>query len=187
MSVLSFNEIRKGKIVVLDGEPYVVFSAEFLRKQQRRPVIRSVLKHLKTGQNREHSFQQSDKVAEADVETKPFQFLFGDEHHLTFMDQATYEQIEIDRAVMGDAASYLLDGQEVQIVFFEGNPVTVDLPIKITRTVVETAPGVRGNTAGNVLKDAKIEGGLTVRVPAFITDGNKIVVDTRDGSYVERA
>lgn len=187
MSVLSFNEIRKGKIIVLDGEPYVVTSAEFLRKQQRRPVIRSVLKHLKTGQTREHSFQQSDKVVEADVETKPYQYLFGDEQRLTFMDQATYEQLELDRSLMGELADFLLDGQEVQIVFFTGNPVTVDLPIKITRTVIETAPGVRGNTAGNVLKDAKIEGGINVRVPAFITDGDKIVVDTRDGSYVERA
>src|SRR5436190_10599693 len=97
MSVLSFNEIRKGKIVVLDGQPYVVVSAEFLRKQQRRPVIRSILKHLKTGQNREHSFQQSDKVVEADVERKAFQFLFASGEMLTFMDQETYEQIEVTK------------------------------------------------------------------------------------------
>lgn len=184
--MLSFNEIRKGKIIVLDGQPYVVGSAEFLRKQQRRPVIRSILKHLKTGQTREHSFQQSDKVAEADVETKPYQFLFAADNILTFMDQQTYDQLEIDREVMGEGANYLIEGQEVQVVFFEGNPVTVDLPIKITRTVTEAAPAVKGNTAGNVLKDATIEGGVTVKVPLFITEGNKVVVDTRDGSYVER-
>lgn len=185
--MLSFNEIRKGKIVVLDGQPYVVNSAEFLRKQQRRPVIRSILKHLKTGQTREHSFQQSDKVPEADVEQKQYQYLFADGDKLTFMDQATYEQIEIMRDALGETARFLLDGQEVAIIFFEGQPVTVELPIKITRTVIESAPGVKGNTAGTVLKDAIIEGGAQVKVPLFITEGSKIVVDTRDGSYVERA
>ncbi len=184
--MLSFNEIRKGKIIVLDGQPYVVGSAEFLRKQQRRPVIRSILKHLKTGQTREHSFQQSDKVAEADVETRPYQFLFATGSMLTFMDQSTYEQLEMEKAVMGESAQYLLEGQEVQVVFFEGNPVTVELPIKITRTVIEAAPGVKGNTAGNVMKDAKIEGGMTIKVPLFIVEGSKIVIDTRDGTYVER-
>lgn len=185
--MLSFNEIRKGKIVVLDGQPYVVVSAEFLRKQQRRPVVRSILKHLKTGQTREHSFQQSDKVPEADVEHKQYQFLFAEGETLTFMDQVTYEQLEIQREAIGDTAKFLIDGQEVEIVFFEGKPVTVVLPIKITRTVVEAAPGVKGNTAGSVLKDATVEGGVLVRVPLFITEGDSIIIDTRDGSYVERA
>lgn len=185
--MLSFNEIRKGKIVVLDGQPYVVMSAEFLRKQQRRPVIRSILKHLKTAQTREHSFQQSDKVAEADVERKQYQFLFAEGDTLTFMDQETYEQIEISKENVGDAAQYLLDGQTVEIVLFEGTPVSVELPIKITRKIIEAAPGVKGNSSSGVLKDATIEGGVKVRVPLFIAEGDAIILDTRDGSYVERA
>jgi elongation factor P len=185
--MLTLSDIRKGKIIVLEGEPYAIVSAEFLRKQQRRPVVRSVLKHLMTGQTKEHSFQQSDKVPEADVEQKPHQFLYADGDAYAFMDQQTYEQIDMQREDVGDAAQYLLEGQDVTIMFFEGKPVAVDLPIKITRAVIEAPPGVRGDTSTNVTKDVVIEGGVKVKAPLFIKEGDSIKVDTRSGEYVERA
>lgn len=187
MSILTLSDIRKGKMIVLDGEPYVIMSAEFLRKQQRRPVVRTILKHIKTGQTREHSFQQSDKVPEADVERKPYQFLYSDGNVYTFMDQQTYDQLELGSDVVGDMAQYLLEGQEVEVVLFEGGPVNIDLPIKINRKVIEAAPGVRGDTSSNTTKEIVIEGGMRIKAPLFIKEGDVIRVDTRSGVYVERA
>ena len=185
--MLGLMDIRKGKIIVLDGEPYIVNSAEFLRKQQRKPVVRSILKHLKTGAAREHSFQQSDKIPEADVERRQYQFLFGDDQNLTFMDNETYEQVEFKKEEADDSAKFLLEGQEAQILFFDGTPVTVELPIKITRTVIDAPPGIRGNTSTNVMKEVTIEGNVKTKAPLFVEEGDKIVIDTRNGAYVERA
>lgn len=185
--ILDFNDVRKGKIIVFEGQPYHITSHAYLRKQQRRPVMKVTMKHLATGATKEHSFMQSDKVHEADVERRPYQFLFRTGPTLTFMDQANYEQIEINEGQVGDEAKFLLDGQEAEVVLFEGKPVTVSLPIKITRKVIEAAPGVRGDSAGSVQKEVTLEGGVKVRAPLFINEGDKIIIDTRMGDYVERA
>lgn len=185
--MLSMTDIRKGKIVVLDGEPYVVASADYLRKQQRRPVMRTQLKHLRTGATREHSFQQSDKVQEADIERKQYQYLYTEGEKLVFMDEVTYEQLEISQSVAQDIAVFLQEGQSAEILLFEGSPVTVELPIKIERKVIEAPPGVRGDTSSNVMKEVVIEGGAKVKAPLFINEGDVIRIDTRSGTYVERA
>lgn len=187
--MLEFNDIRKGKgkIVVLDGEPYIIVSAEFLRKQQRRPVINTILKHLKTDQTKEHTFQQSDRVQEADIDRSPHQYLYQEGGKYVFMNGQTYEQIEIPADTIGDLARFLLEGQEVNIMLFEGSPVSVDMPIKIDRKVIEAPPGVRGDTSSNVTKEIIIEGGVKMRAPLFIKEGDMIRVDTRTGEYLERA
>ena len=187
LGMLTISDIRKGKMLVLDGEPYLVASAEFLRKQQRRPVVRTILKHIKTGQTREHSFQQSDKVPEADIEKKAYQFLYTDGTTYTFMDQQTYDQVELSEDAVSEMAKFLLEGQEAEIVFFENQPVSIDLPIKISRKVIEAPPGVRGDTSTNVTKDIIIEGGVKMKAPLFIQEGDMIRVDTRTGEYLERA
>lgn len=172
---------------MLDGEPYSIVSAEFLRKQQRRPVVNTILKHLKTDQTREHTFQQSDKVEEADIDRSPHQYLYEQDGKYVFMNGATYEQIEIPASTLGDLARFLLEGQEVNIMLFEGNPVSVDMPVKIDRKVIEAPPGVRGDTSSNVTKEIIIEGGVKMRAPLFIKEGDVIRVDTRTGEYLERA
>jgi elongation factor P len=185
--MLSMNDVRKGKAIVLEGEPYLVMEANFLKKQQRRPVVRSRLKHLKTGNMREHTFMQSDKIEEADITKQKWQFLFGDGTRFTFMDQATYEQLEFTQDVVGEAARYLLEGQEVDLLLFDGAPVSVLLPIKIERKVIEAPPGVRGDTSGNLVKEVVVEGGVKLKAPLFINEGDVIRLDTRTGDYVERA
>ncbi len=187
--MLLFNDIQKGKgkIIVLDGEPYTIVSAEFLRKQQRRPVINTILKHLKTNQTKEHTFQQSDRVDEADIERAPYQYLFEQGGKYVFMNGQTYEQIEIPADIVGDVAKFLLEGEEAQIMLFEGNPVSVELPIKIDRKVIDAPPGVRGDTSSNVTKEIVIEGNVRMRAPLFIKEGDIIRVDTRSGEYLERA
>lgn len=187
MAILDFNDVRKGKIVVLEGEPYQITSHAYLRKQQRRPVMKVTMRHLSTGNTREHTYMQSDKVHEADVERRPFQFLYRESGKLTFMDQSTYEQVQVEDSQVGDGAEFLKDGQEAIMVLFEGKPVTVELPIKITRKVIEAAPGVRGDSAGSVQKEVTVEGNVKVRAPLFIKEGDSIIIDTRSSEYVERA
>jgi len=185
--MLTLSDIRKGKMIVLDDQPYQVMSAEFLRKQQRRPVVRTMLRNIKTGQTREHSFQQSDKVPEANVERQKFQFLYKDGSNYAFMNKETYEQLEVGEEIVGEAASYLLEEQEVEVVTFEGAPVSIELPIKINRKVIESPPGVRGDTSSNVTKEVVIEGGLKIKAPLFVKEGDVIRIDTRSGEYLEKA
>lgn len=184
--MLGFNEIRKGKVIVYEGEPYVVVAANFLRKQQRRPVMKTKLRGLKTGATKEHSFQQSDKVVEADVERREAQFLYRDGNQLQFMDTTTYEQFVVESEMVAEIG-LLIEGSAVEVLVFEGKPITVELPIKIERKVIEAPPGVRGDTSSAGMKDVVIEGGVTIKAPMFVKVGDVIRVDTRDVSYLERA
>lgn len=174
-------------MVVLEGQPFLVMSADFLKKQQRRPVVRAILKHIKTGQNKEHTFMQSDKIAEAEIERKPYQFLYKDEGGWQFMDPSTYEQVNLTDDVMGEMGKWLVEGQEASLLLFEQQPVLVELPIKIDREVITAPPGIKGDTSTNVMKEVEIEGGTKVKAPLFIKTGDKIRIDTRTGTYVERA
>lgn len=185
--MLGMTDIRRGRVVVLEGEPYVVVSAEFLRKQQRRPVMRSTLRHLASGATREHTFMQSDKIEEADVQRAAWQFLFASGDTYTFMDQQTFEQAELPASLVGDATCFMLEGQTVEAVLFKGRPVAVELPIKIDRKVLSAPPGIKGDTSTNVMKEVVIEGGATIKAPLFIKAGDAIRIDTRTGTYVERA
>lgn len=184
--MLGMTDIKKGRIIVIEGEPYVVVSAEFLRKQQRRPVVRSMLRHLMSGQTREHTFMQSDKVPEADVTRVSFQYLYRAGEAFVFMNQETFDQVELAAEVVGGAAVFLLEGQAVELVLFGGRPVALELPIKIERRVVSAPPGVRGDTSANVMKEVVIEGGATVKAPLFVKESDVIVIDTRTGAYVSK-
>ncbi len=185
--MLGMTDIRRGRVVVLDGEPYVVMSADFLRKQQRRPVMRSSLRHLASGATREHTFMQSDKIAEADVERAAWQFLYASGETYTFMNQQTFEQAELPASLVGDAARFMLEGQTVEVVLFEGRSVSRGRPRKIDRKVISAPPGIKGDTSTNVMKEVVIEGGTTVKAPLFIKAGDTIRIDTRTGEYAERA
>lgn len=185
--MLGMNDIKKGRMVVLEEQPFVVMSADFLKKQQRRPVVRAILKNIKTGQTKEHTFMQSDKVAEAEIERRPYQYLYKDDSGWQFMDPNTYEQVSLTDDVVGEMGKYLIEGQEATLLMFEQRPVLVELPIKIDRTVVVAPPGIKGDTSTNVMKEVEIEGGTKVKAPLFIKTGDKIRIDTRTGVYVERA
>jgi len=185
--MLGMNDVKKGRTVVLGGQPYVVMSAEFLRKQKGRPVMRSSLKNLKTGQTKEHTFMQSDKIEEAKITKRPYQFLYKEGDGWQFMDPNSYEQILLDKDAVGGTDRFLLDGQEVTVMIFENKPVLVELPIKIDRKVITAPPGIKGDTSTNVMKEVEIEGGAKVKAPLFIKAGDKIRIDTRTGEYVERA
>ncbi len=187
MAVLpSLNSIRAGLSILVDSEPYLVLESDFMRTAQRKPVMRTKLRNLLTGRVLEQSFKPGDKVEEADMTRIKASFLYMDDQ-AHFMNQETFEQFDFSRDSLGDKVGFLKDGVEVNILNFNGNPISVELPKKVALKVIEAPPGVKGDTAGNVTKQIKLETGITVNAPLFIKEGEEVVINTDTGQYVERA
>lgn len=188
MAVLpSLNSIKIGLNILVDNEPYQVLEASFMRTAQRKPVMRTKLRHLITGRVLEQSFKPGDKVEEADMARIRANFLYADEAQCHFMNQETFEQFDFPKTALGDNLGYLKEGLEINILNFNGNPIAVELPKKVTLKVVETPPGVKGDTATGGSKQAKLETGIMINVPLFIKNEEMIIVNTETGDYVERA
>lgn len=185
--MLTMNDLRAGVTVTEAGDPWMILETDFMKKAQRRPVLRTKIKNLRTGAVRERTFKQGDSIPEADVSKVRAQFLYAAGEQFTFMDQSTYEQYTLAKVVVGAAAPFLKDGLVVDLVTFQGAPVAVQLPIKLPLRVVVAPPGVRGDSATNILKEVVVEGGLRVKVPLFVAEGDVVMVDTRTGEYVGKA
>lgn len=188
MAVLpSLNSIRVGLSILVENEPYLVLDASFMRTAQRKPVMRTKLRHLLNGKVLEITFKPGDKVEEADMSRIRASFLYADDSGCHFMNQETFEQFDFSKEVLGDQVGYLTDGLEVNILNFNGSPVSVELPNKVKLKVTETPPGVKGDTATGGTKQATLETGIVVNVPLFIKNDEMVVVNTETGQYVERA
>ncbi|MBU1038844.1 elongation factor P [Patescibacteria group bacterium] len=188
MAVLpSLNSIRVGLSILVNEEPYLVLEASFMRTAQRKPVMRTKLRNLLNGKVLEQTFKPGDKVTEADMSRLKASFLYADDSGYHFMNQETFEQFDFSQEALADQAGYLIDGLEVNILNFNNQPVSVELPNKITIKVKETPPGVKGDTATGGSKQATLETGLIINVPLFIKNDEKIIVNTETGQYVERA
>lgn len=185
--MLTMNDLRQGATLVENGDPWVVVESDFMKKAQRRPVMRTKIRNLRTGQVIHKTYKQGDSIPEADVVKTKAQFLYGSNNQYTFMDQESYEQYALSREQIGDGAKFLRDGMEVQLIRFEGSPVAVELPMKVEMKVIQAAPGIRGDSASNIMKEATLDGGMRVQVPLFIKEGDTVRIDTRTGEYVERA
>ena len=184
--MLSISTIRTGTQLVLKNEPYEVVSANHHKMGRGGAVLKTKLRNLKTGSVINHTFQGKDAVAEADLDRAKVQYLYREGDQFNFMDEATYEQFSLTKEQLGTKADFLIDGTSVDILKFNDEPIDVDLPIKMTFTVTDAPPGIKGDTAQGGTKTATIETGKKIAVPLFITEGEKIIVDTRDGQYVER-
>ena len=185
--MLNLSQIKTGQNITLDGVPYVVTWNQFSKTARQGGTMKTKLKNLLTGNTMEKTFQGSDKVEAADIGYKKAQFLYASGDAYEFMDNETYEQMAFTAEQLGEVTDYLSDGMDVDIKYFDGNPINVQVPSKMTFEVTETEPGIKGNTAGNVTKDAKLETGLVVKVPPFIERGDKVVINTLTGEYTERA
>ncbi len=185
--MLAVNDIRKGDAILLDGETYLVLDAQFHRAQQRKATVRTKLKNMKKGNVVERSFASTDSVEEADVSYKHAQYLYQDGTSYVFMIMDNYEQVHVDEEILGESKSYLLENAEIDLQYINEEVASVRFPIHITLEVTYTEPGFKGDTSGSTLKPAETETGLSVMVPLFIEIGEKIKIDTRDNSYVERA
>lgn len=183
--MLAISQIRKGIAIVHENEPYLVFDCQHSKMGRAGAVVRAKIKGVKNGKVLEITFQGSDKIEEADLAYKKCQFLYADLSGAYFMDDG-FEQFALDREIIGDALSYLKEGQSADIAFYEGQPVQIKLPPKVDLRVVEAPPAVKGDTAGNVSKTIKLETGLEILAPLFIKEGDAVRVNTETGQYVER-
>lgn len=180
-------ELKKGKAVVVDGDPYLITWNQFSKSARQGGVMATKMKNLKTGSVIQKTFQGNDKLQPADVGYRKVQYLYGDGSVFTFMDLQSYDQFELTEDTIGDTAMYLTEGQELDAMVFEENPIGINLPPTIEVKVVETIPGVKGDTATGGTKPATLESGATVNVPLFINEGDTIKVNTDSGLYMSRA
>lgn len=189
MSVLpNLNSIKPGVVILRNGEPYIVQWSNFLRMQQRKPVMQSKLRHLVTGKVLEVSFHPGESVEEADLERVKANFLYHDHEGSHFMDNVNFEQFSFSDETLGDKKNFLKDGMEVEILKFNGNPINLAIAPKVQLKVTSAPPGVRGDSAqGGVMKEVTLENGLIIKAPLFIKEGDMLVVNTDTGEYVERA
>lgn len=185
--MLKASDIRKGRTIIYEGMLYVCHDAQHVAKGNKRSYMQTKLKELKSGSIIEVRFNVDDKVEVPFVESKEYEFLYQDGNDYIFMDTETYDQIPIDTDLIGEGIAYLVPNIRVTCDIYEGGIIAVNLPHTIELTVAETPPVVKGATATNQPKEAILETGVRVRVPGFISPGEKVRVDTRTGEYIERA
>jgi len=185
--VIGFGDLRRGITIELDGEPYHVEEYTHVKMQQRAPVIRLKLRSVRTGKAMDRSFQGYDiKLNLAQVQNRPAQYIYNDDHYY-FMDLESFEQYPMSQEQLGDAIQYLKEQAEVEVVFYKDAPIAIKLPTFVELKVVDTPPGVKGDTAAGGTKPATLETGIAIQLPLFINPGEVVRVDTRTGQYLERA
>lgn len=183
---MDLNDVKLGAIVLMNGEPMQVIWSNRMRTAQRKPVMQAKLRNVISGKVLEYSFKFGEKVIEADVSRENANFLYADNDGTHFMNNETFETIDFNKDITAEQEPFLIEGTKVQVLRFNGKPVSIELPIKVDLKVVESPPGITGNSGGNVTKPVKLETGLTVQAPMFIKEGETIKVDTRTAEYVER-
>ncbi len=181
------SDFRNGLKIDFEGDPFVIVYFQHVKPGKGGAFVRTKLKNLKTGAVIEHTFRSGDKVEKPDLEEREMQFMYRMENQFHFMETKTYEQIYLDADHMGDAANYMIENLPVKVLFYKGEPIGIDLPIFINLAIVEAEPGVRGDTVSGATKPAKLESGAVVQVPLFLSVGDRIKIDTRTGTYIERA
>jgi elongation factor P len=186
MATVDFSELKKGAIIVWNTQPHEIIWAQFVRMQQRKPVMQVKMKNLTSGKVVEYSFKSGERVERADIAVQKTQYLYADQDGAHFMDLQSYETITIPKVLSEDKIGYLKEGETVSIELFEGNPISIELPVKVELKVISTPPGIRGDTATGGSKPATLETGVVVNVPLFIKEGETIRVNTETGEYAER-
>jgi elongation factor P len=185
--MISATQLRPGMVVKFNNELYSVFSMTHRTPGNLRGFVQARMRSLRSGTMIEHRFSSEDKVEKAMLEQHEMEYLYDDGEYFYFMNTENYEQMHLMKDLLGDAVNYLIPQLKLQVEFYEGKPLGVELPPTVDMTVIETEPGLKGATVSNVTKPAKMETGLVVQVPPFIVEGEKIRVNTAEGTYAERA
>lgn len=181
------NDLKLGTVVTWKNAPHVVTFAQHVQMGRGGAILRTKLKNILTGNVFEETFKAGDRLEEAELDRSKASYLYSDDGMYHFMDETTFDQFALAKDQLGDKVNYLKEGLVLQILLYEGQPVNIDLPIKIPMKITHTADAVKGNTAsGNVSKEAELETGLTIKVPLFIKSGDTVIVNTETGQYVER-
>ncbi len=184
--MLNFNQIKTGKVITINKQPYVILKTEHHKMGRGGAVLKTRCRNLIDGNILDKTFQGIEKADEASTETKKANFLYKDENEAHFMDNESYEQFSLDLENIGDKIKFLKDDTEVNILYFNEKPVALDLPIKMKFIVTSSPPGIKGNSAGNVNKTVEIETGAKINAPMFIKEADVIIVNTETGEYAER-
>lgn len=182
----TITDLKPGRAITLDGEPFLILTAIFGRKSQSKANMQTKLKNLKTGAIVAKNFQGSEKIEPAEVGYRHVQYLYGSRGERTFMDLESYDQFELRDETIGDVVKFLVDGMEVDALVYDELPIGISLPVTVVLTVTETSPGVKGNTASGGDKPATLETGAVINVPLFVNEGDRIKINTERGEYVER-
>ncbi len=180
------SDLRKGLKIELDGIPYEVVEYNFFKPGKGQAMYKCRIKNMVTGGTQEKTFREVDKIDTPNIETRDVHYSYHDGANYVFTDQRTFEEFTLSDKTLGDARYFLVDDIAVNLLFHNGQVIGVTLPVFVEKEIVETEPGVRGDTATNVTKPAKIDSGYELRVPLFINQGDWVKVDTRTGEYVER-
>ena len=185
--MISATQMRPGMVIKFNNELHSVFSVAHRTPGNLRGFVQAKLRNLRSGSMFEHRFSSEDRVDKAVLEEHEMEYLYDDGDYYYFMNTENFEQMHLTQDLLGDAVEYLIPQLHVNIEFYEGKPISVELPATVDMTVVATEPGLKGATVSNVTKPATLETGLVVQVPPFINQGEKIRVNTAEGTYVERA
>lgn len=183
---MDVSDLKKNVKLEIDGQPWIVADFQFVKPGKGQGLYKCKIKNMVTGAVVDRTWRSGEKLTAANVESRTYQYLYPGADSFTFMDNATYEQVEIDQKTIGDDARFLMDNLEVDILFYNERPVGVTLPSHVVMSVSECEPGVKGDTATGATKGATMETGYEVQVPLFIKVGDRLKIDTRTGSYVER-
>jgi elongation factor P len=186
VATVSTNDLKNGMVLDLDGQLWTVTWFQHHKPGKGNTVVRSKLKHVLTGKVIERTFNSDTKVESASVDRREMQYLYHDGEAYVFMDTDTYEQLHLSAEVVGDAKNYLLENQVATVALHQGNPLFVDMPTSVELEITYTEPGLQGDRSTGGTKPATVETGLQIQVPLFISNGEKVKVDTRDGSYLGR-
>lgn len=183
----STSDFRRGLRILFQNDPYEITEFQHHKPGKGAAIVRTKMRNLITGFTIDPTFRSGDKVERPDLNEREVQYLYVADGIYHFMDPLTFEQFAVPEKVLGDATHFMMDGMTVQLLFFQGRPINVELPNNVVLEIVECPPAVRGDTVSGATKAAKVSTGFTVYVPLFISEGDKIKIDTRTGNYMERA
>jgi elongation factor P len=180
------SDIRKNLKIMLDGQPYIVVDFQFVKPGKGQAFTRCKLRNMETGNMLERTFRSGDKLEAAEVEVQTLQYIYPEGDAFVFMNQQTGDQIHIPGDRMRDEAKWLYDGMSIEVTLLKGNPIGIEIPPHVELQIVESEPGVKGDTSGGAQKPAKVSTGTVVSVPLFVQVGEWVKIDTRTGQYLER-
>lgn len=186
MASVDVSELKKNTKIEIDGHPYTVVEFQFVKPGKGQGLYKCRIKNMITGAVIDRTWRSGEKFDAANVESKQMQYLFASADGFTFMDNESYEQVELSSSVVGDDKWFLLDNLAVDVLFYNERPVGISLPSHVIMEITDSEPGVKGDTATNVTKQATVSTGYQVQVPIFIKVGERVKIDTRTGAYIER-
>ena len=181
------NDLRKGMAIRYNGNPAIVLEVQHRTPGNLRAFVQAIIRYINTGKSADVRFGSTDKVEIVDVNRRKIEYSYKDQQGFHFMDPVTYDTVSLPPELLGDAKDYLVENLAVEVLYVEDRAAQVELPSSVNLKVVESAEGVRGDSANNVQKPAVLETGLHIQVPLFIKEGEKIKVDSRTGAYMGRA